>query len=236
MILSLLAYEYTPFEYEVDYTPLWIVLGIDLVLIALFPLIVKLLTKAIIKLIAWYKNRKKQRREAKREKLEGKRRKAQERSCKRGYGKTLQTVITYTELMDSASHSYGAQPVIYRQTKWMQQKQFTQYGLQFRGTSGVYILYNTQRQKYYVGQTTDLYRRVQEHFKNHGSPDVYTDFWNGEEFLVSLIALSDTTYRDLDALERDIIAFYHAYDLGYNRTRGNNVCNEDGECALGRFG
>lgn len=42
--------------------------------------------------------------------------------------------------------------------------------------SGVYILYNHTKKKYYVGQAKKVFQRVNNHFTGHGNGDVYADY------------------------------------------------------------
>lgn len=86
---------------------------------------------------------------------------------------------------------------------------------------GVYIIHNCSKDKYYVGQAKRLYFRVNQHFTGHGNGDVYADYKYGDQFTISIVALSNSGYSDLDALERNLIKLYDAYDRGYNRTNGN---------------
>lgn len=86
---------------------------------------------------------------------------------------------------------------------------------------GVYVLYNTNKAMYYVGQATRCLFRVNQHFTGHGNGDVYADYKYGNAFVIKLIKLSESGYDDLDLLEKNMIEKYRAYDLGYNKTRGN---------------
>ena len=90
-----------------------------------------------------------------------------------------------------------------------------------RDFPGIYILENEDRKMCYVGQATQVMGRVNQHLTGKGNGDVYADYVQGDRFRIRMIALAGSGYRDLDAMERDAIACYHAYDEGYNRTRGN---------------
>ena len=87
---------------------------------------------------------------------------------------------------------------------------------------GVYIIYNQTKNLYYVGQAKRLYFRVKQHFTGHGNGDVYADYKYGDSFLIRLMTLRESGYDDLDLLEKDMIAKYHAYESGYNKTVGNS--------------
>lgn len=86
---------------------------------------------------------------------------------------------------------------------------------------GVYVIYNETKGMYYVGQAKRLYFRVKQHFTGHGNGDVYADYKYGDSFLIRLITLRESGCDDLDRLERDMIAKYHAYESGYNKNAGN---------------
>lgn len=121
---------------------------------------------------------------------------------------------------------------MYQSGKFVSDKSFKNHGItpeQFfnlRNTVkgdcvGVYIIYNRSRKMYYVGQATRLYFRVNQHFTGHGNGDVYADYKYGDKFTIRLIKLVDSGYEDLDKLEKDMIDKFNAYELGYNKTKGN---------------
>lgn len=87
--------------------------------------------------------------------------------------------------------------------------------------TGIYVIHNLTKGMYYVGQSTRVVGRVSQHFSGRGNGDVYADYKYGDEFEISLVSLCESGYESLDALERDAIKAYDAYEHGYNRTRGN---------------
>lgn len=89
--------------------------------------------------------------------------------------------------------------------------------------SGIYILHNRTNDKYYVGQSTNMFRRIPAHFKNEGSPAVYASYDNGDEWYIKTVLHKDTLFHSLDALERIAIHYYKSYENGYNRTSGNFI-------------
>lgn len=86
---------------------------------------------------------------------------------------------------------------------------------------GVYILYNRRKKKYYVGQAENVLDRINQHFTGHGNGDVYADYKYGDKFTIKTIPLKGSGYLTLDALEKDTIEAYDAFEHGYNRNRGN---------------
>ena len=87
---------------------------------------------------------------------------------------------------------------------------------------GVYILHNTYNNKYYVGQSVHVLKRLRQHFNGKGCEDVYKDYCRGMPFEIQCIALANSGYDNLNKLERDYISYYNAYYSGYNKTRGNH--------------
>lgn len=88
--------------------------------------------------------------------------------------------------------------------------------------AGVYILYNKTKNMYYVGQSMNVFKRVNNHLTGHGNGDVYADFKYGDEFTIRMIALENSGHRTLNELERNTIMTYDACSKGYNKTRGNS--------------
>lgn len=87
--------------------------------------------------------------------------------------------------------------------------------------TGVYILHNTCKNVYYVGQAVRVMNRVNNHFTGRGNGDVYADYKYGDKWTITMIALNNSPYNALNDLERYTIQAYNAYDKGYNKNRGN---------------
>ena len=86
---------------------------------------------------------------------------------------------------------------------------------------GIYVLYNVNKEAYYVGQGTNVFSRVYSHFIGKGSPDVYVDVRNGDHFVIKVVSLEESGYYSLDKLERHAIKAFNSFQEGYNKTRGN---------------
>ncbi|MBR1610318.1 MAG: GIY-YIG nuclease family protein, partial [Methanobrevibacter sp.] len=88
---------------------------------------------------------------------------------------------------------------------------------------GCYIIYNQRTDKYYVGQSGDLFRRLKEHLDGRGSGGKRIDFEmaSNDPVLIRWLPCFDAGYRDLNEMERDLIAAYDSYNNGYNLTKGN---------------
>lgn len=89
--------------------------------------------------------------------------------------------------------------------------------------TGIYILKNETMNKYYVGQSITVIRRVAKHFMEKGNEDIYEDYMNGEIWTIKLIALSNSGFRSINALEKHFIEYHHSTYNGYNRTIGNRT-------------
>lgn len=86
---------------------------------------------------------------------------------------------------------------------------------------GCYVIYNETTQEYYVGQGKKVLSRANMHFTGHGNGDIYHDYKSGKHFTIQIHPLSLYPQFNLNALERNLIRIYDAYDNGYNKTRGN---------------
>ena len=87
--------------------------------------------------------------------------------------------------------------------------------------AGIYIIYNKTRNMYYIGQSKNVFKRVNSHFTGKGNGDVYADYKYGNQFTISMIALEGSGFSTLNALEKNAISTYNAYSKGYNKTKGN---------------
>ncbi len=86
---------------------------------------------------------------------------------------------------------------------------------------GVYVLFNKKKKIYYVGQSVNVLKRVNNHFTGKGNGDVYADFKYGDNFTIQTIPLENSGFSNLNDLEKQAITVFKAYKKGYNKTRGN---------------
>lgn len=86
---------------------------------------------------------------------------------------------------------------------------------------GVYVLFNEDKNKYYVGQGIRVLSRVNNHFSGRGNGDVYADYRYLDHFTIRIIPLAGSGFDSLNELERYTIEYYDAFANGYNKTRGN---------------
>ena len=87
-----------------------------------------------------------------------------------------------------------------------------------KGGVGLYVLYNATKDKYYVGQAKQLYKRVREHFKVE---DIARDHIAGDKITVKFLTANelDEDYR-IDHIEKTGIEIF-GKDKCYNKTTGN---------------
>lgn len=87
---------------------------------------------------------------------------------------------------------------------------------------GIYIIYNSYRRMYYIGQSKTVFSRSYKHFtKNKGNAEVFRDYNAGQKFLISLIPIDSTPFTTLNELEDNAIRAYDSFENGYNLIYGN---------------
>lgn len=87
--------------------------------------------------------------------------------------------------------------------------------------TGVYILQNKTEDKFYIGQSISVLKRASKHFLGEGNKGVYEDYMNGAEWTIKMVALSDSGFKSINALEKHFIKYHSATYNGYNKTVGN---------------
>lgn len=88
-----------------------------------------------------------------------------------------------------------------------------------KGGIGIYILFNATKNKYYVGQAKQIYKRIREHFQVE---DIARDLLNGDEIRTMFLTANelDADYR-MDHIERVGIEIFDAEKNGYNKKQGS---------------
>jgi len=88
-----------------------------------------------------------------------------------------------------------------------------------KGGVGIYVLYNESKNKYYVGQAKQLFKRIREHF---AVEDIARDYLAGDRIHVKVLTANeiDADYR-LDHIEKTGIDIFNSDKDGYNRRTGN---------------
>lgn len=100
-------------------------------------------------------------------------------------------------------------------------------GLEYEKIIGVYVIHNKEKDKYYVGQSKDVMKRIKQHFngtipKNTiFAEDYYTSQIENRDNIFELKIIRCKTKDELDSLEKKLIYEYDSWNNGYNRTSGN---------------
>lgn len=102
-------------------------------------------------------------------------------------------------------------------------------GFEKRKIIGVYIIKNNELDKYYVGQSKDVMKRIRIGHFNGTKPknanlfeDYFTSCSEKREELFSIKIIPLSTKDELDSKEKELIAYYKSDIEGYNRTSGNS--------------
>lgn len=101
-------------------------------------------------------------------------------------------------------------------------------GMSYEKIVGCYVIHNIEKNKYYVGQSKDVMRRIlRQHFdgttvKNFRfAEDYYTSKFEKKEDLFEVRIIKLSTKDELDRVEKELIESYDAFKSGYNGTNGN---------------
>jgi predicted GIY-YIG superfamily endonuclease len=89
-----------------------------------------------------------------------------------------------------------------------------------KGGIGIYILYNATRDKYYVGQAKQIFKRIRDHF---AIEDIARDYHlEGDTIKVKFLTANELSgdYR-IDHIEKTGIEIFNSDKAGYNKTGGN---------------
>ena len=101
-------------------------------------------------------------------------------------------------------------------------------GIEYKKITGCYVIHNIEKDKYYVGQSKDVLKRLKQHF-NGTTPknvifaeDYYLSKIENKEALFEVRIIPCETKDELDKKEKSLIEQYDAFINGYNGTNGNN--------------
>jgi len=120
------------------------------------------------------------------------------------------------------------QPLI---TTFQQDNEFiplkTFMGIKYEKIVGCYVIHNTEKNRYYVGQSKDVMKRLKTHFRGTVpnsmvfAEDYFSSQLKNKDDLYTVKVIRCQTKDELDATEREMIEYYDAYLHGYNGTSGN---------------
>jgi hypothetical protein len=87
-----------------------------------------------------------------------------------------------------------------------------------KGTTGIYVLYNETKNKYYVGQAKALTARIKKHFEVE---EMARDFLSGDKIVCKTLTATElgNDYR-IDHVEKVGIEIFEADISGYNKNSG----------------
>lgn len=87
-----------------------------------------------------------------------------------------------------------------------------------KGGMGLYVIYNATKNKYYVGQAKQIFKRIKEHFKVE---EIAKDFLSGDKMQVKILTANelDNDYR-IDHIEKTTIEIFESDKTGYNKNTG----------------
>ena len=100
-------------------------------------------------------------------------------------------------------------------------------GLDYEKIKGVYVIRNRELDKFYVGQSKDVIKRLKDHFTGTEpkniifAEDYYQSKFDSKEELFEFKIEILKTKDELDKREMELIAEYDSFNNGYNKTAGN---------------
>ena len=100
-------------------------------------------------------------------------------------------------------------------------------GLEYEKIIGVYVIHNKEKDKYYVGQSKDVMKRIKQHFNGTipnntiFAEDYYTSQMENRDNIFEFKITKCETKDELDRLEKELIYQYDSWNNGYNGTSGN---------------
>lgn len=99
--------------------------------------------------------------------------------------------------------------------------------LDYEKIIGVYVIKNNEKNKYYVGQSKDVLKRIRQHFKGTVPANIifaedYFSSKGDKENIFSVKIIQLHTKDELDVTEKKLIKEYDSRINGYNATIGNS--------------
>lgn len=101
-------------------------------------------------------------------------------------------------------------------------------GFSYKNIIGCYVIHNKENDKYYVGQSKDVMKRLRQHFRGTVpnnvifAEDYFSSDYENKEDLFEVKIIPCETKDELDRMERELIEKYDSRNYGYNRTIGNS--------------
>jgi type II secretory pathway pseudopilin PulG len=95
-------------------------------------------------------------------------------------------------------------------------------GKLYNDFEGVYVILNNTGNKYYVGKSKKVIRRLIQHFRDRGNVEIYIDFIYNNNFTIKAISLTNSGYSSIDKLEEDTKAQYKDFGKEYDKKKDMN--------------
>ena len=83
--------------------------------------------------------------------------------------------------------------------------------------SGCYVFLNQTKNIYYVGQSKNVLKRINQHLNAKGNGDVYADLKYGDKFIIFIVKCPE---YELNITEKILIKEFNSYSNGYNKNSG----------------
>ena len=83
--------------------------------------------------------------------------------------------------------------------------------------SGCYVFLNQTKNIYYVGQSKNVLKRINQHLNAKGNGDVYADLKYVDKFIIFIVKCPE---YELNITEKILIKEFNSYSNGYNKNSG----------------
>lgn len=77
--------------------------------------------------------------------------------------------------------------------------------------AGIYIIFNKQRRKYYVGHSEEVIRAVEGQFQGYGNKEIYRDYQRECSFTVKAFSLKNSRFSSLNQQKSDYLKIHKNY-------------------------
>ena len=101
-------------------------------------------------------------------------------------------------------------------------------GSEYQKIIGCYVIHNKEKDKYYVGQSKDVYKRIlRDHFNGTEvkniifAEDYFSSQYENKDDIFEVKIIRCSTKDELDSTEASLIEEYDSFRNGYNSTSGN---------------
>lgn len=102
-------------------------------------------------------------------------------------------------------------------------------GMTYEKIVGCYVIKNVEKNKYYVGQSKDVFKRItRDHFNGTKvkniifAEDYFSSTFDNKDNLFEVKVIRCETKDELDRTERELIEVFDSFNNGYNATSGNS--------------